>query len=128
MFDPFGLAWIEWTITAQQHMEKGDFGKYWPGNQDDICNMQYICYNLNFLVIWGSSVQLREISPDDEGDMTVTIPFELKKPCVIDTHAIVAHFSFFTVKQLEATDLLESHLLYTKEMICLPNNQKTLIA
>jgi hypothetical protein len=129
-FDPFGKGWYEWTMAAQQHysflehMERQDFGKYWSGNQDGIWNMQYGRYNLNFLAIWGSSVASMKVSPDDEEDMTVRIPKALKKPCLIDTHAVVAHFSFGRTPELETTDLLDRYRLYANEMVCTKDNQK----
>ena len=129
-YNPFGKGWTEWTMAAQQHysllenMEKEDFGKYWAGNRDGIWNMQYTRYNLNFLAIWGKSVKMMEVAPDDEDALTVLIPKTLKRPCIIDTHAIVGHFSFGTTPELEKTDLLERYRLYVNEKVCPPENQK----
>ena len=41
--------------------------------------MQYTRYNLNFLAIWGSSVAMKLPGRDDEQELTVTIPKELKR-------------------------------------------------
>ena len=129
-YNPFGRGWKEWTIAAQQHysllnhMETEDFGVYWNGNKDGIWNMQYGRYNLNFLAIWGRSVAMAEIRGDDEHDLTVRIPEMLKRPCIVDTHAIIGHFSFGTTPELEATDLLQRYRLYANEKVCKANNQK----
>lgn len=129
-YDPFGKGWLEWTMAAQQHyslldhMEKEDFGVYWAGNQDGIWNMQYGRYNLNFLAIWGKNVALGDVGSDDEQDLTVTIPKKLKRPCIVDTHAIIGHYSFGTTPELEATDLLQRYRLYANEKVCKKDNQK----
>lgn len=129
-YSPWGKGWTEWTLGAQQHyslldnMEKEDFGKYWAGNQDGIWNMQYTRYNLNFLAIWGSSVKMMGVAADDEDALTVTIPKALKRPCIVDTHSIVGHFSFGTQPELEKTDLLERYRLYANERVCTKDNQK----
>ena len=129
-YNPFGRGWTEWTMAAQQHysllehMERDDFGKYWAGNQNGLWNMQYTRYNLNFLAIWGKSVKMMEVGPDDEEALTVTIPKALKRPCLIDTHAVVGHFSFGTTPELEMTDLLERYRLYANEKVCSLDNQK----
>ena len=129
-YNPFGKGWFEWTMAAQQHysllenMENEDFGRYWAGNQDGIWNMQYTRYNLNFLAIWGSSVKMMGIGGDDEDALTVAIPLALKRPCIIDTHAVVSHFSFGPTPELEKTDLLERYRLYANEKVCSRDNQK----
>jgi hypothetical protein len=129
-YNPFGRGWSEWTMAAQQHyslldnIERGDFGKYWAGNQEGIWNMQYTRYNLNFLAIWGKSVKMMEVGGDDEESLTVTITGALKRPCLVDTHAIVAHFAFKTMPELEKTDLLERYRLYANDKVCTRHNQR----
>ena len=129
-YDPWGKGWTEWTLAAQQHyslldnLEKDQTTKYWAGNKDGIWNMQYTRYNLNFLAIWGKSVKMMGVAADDEDALTVTIPKALKRPCIIDTHAIVGHFSFGTTPELEKTDLLERYRLYANEKVCANDNQK----
>ena len=129
-YDPWGKGWTEWTLAAQQHysllerLEREETGKYWAGNQEGIWNMQYTRYNLNFLAIWGKSVKMMGVAADDEDALTVTIPKALKRPCIIDTHALVSHFSFGTTPELEKTDLLERYRLYANEKVCAVDNQK----
>lgn len=129
-YNPFGRGWTEWTMAAQQHysfldnLEREDLGKYWAGNQEGIWNMQYTRYNLNFLAMLGKSVKMMEVGGDDEESLTVTIPKALKRPCLVDTHAIITHFGFKTTPELEETDLLERYRLYANERVCAKNNQR----
>ena len=129
-YNPFGRGWSEWTMAAQQHyslldnLERGDLGKYRAGNQEGLWNMQYTRYNLNFLAIWGKSVKMMPVGGDDEDSLTVAIPWALKRPCLVDTHAVVAHFAFKTTPELEMTDLLERYRLYANEMVCAKSNQR----
>lgn len=44
--------------------------------------------------------------------------------CLVDTHAIISHFSFATTRELETTDLLERYRLYANEMVCTADNQR----
>ena len=129
-YNPFGRGWTEWTMAAQQHyslldnIEHENLGRYWAGNQEGIWNMQYTRYNLNFLAILGKSVRLMKVGGDDEESLTVTIPKALKRPCLVDTHAIVAHFGFRTTPELEQTDLLDRYRLYANERVCTKDNQR----
>ena len=84
-YDPFGHGLYQWHIAAQQHysllerLEQGATDKYWFGNKDGIWNMHYTRYNLNFIAMWGSSVNMMSILPDDERAITVDIPQALKR-------------------------------------------------
>ena len=66
-------------MAAQQHYsffanaEQGTLHRYWAGNEDGIWNMQYDRYNINFLAIWGRTVQARPFwydpkLPEDNDD------------------------------------------------------------
>ena len=102
-YNPFGRGWTEWTMAAQQHYSLLD-------------NIEH--ENL------GKSVKLMKVGGDDEESLTVTIPRALKRPCLVDTHAIVAHFGFRTTPELEQTDLLERYRLYANEKVCTKDNQR----
>ncbi|ETS85654.1 hypothetical protein PFICI_03679 [Pestalotiopsis fici W106-1] len=130
-YDAFGMGWKSWAMGAQQHysllrnIEEKRLERYWFGDhQEGIWDMQYTRYNLNFLAIWGSSVAKALPGSDDEQDMTVTIPLRLKKPCLINTRALVAHFSFGIQTEISHTDLLDRYRLYANEHVCAADNQK----
>ncbi|KAF7523003.1 hypothetical protein G7054_g11951 [Neopestalotiopsis clavispora] len=130
-YDAFGMGWKSWAIGAQQHysllqnIEEQRLDRYWFGDRENgIWNMQYGRYNLNFLAIWGSSVAKVLPGTDDEHDLTVKIPLMLKKPCLVDTRALVAHFGFGIQPEISHTDLLDRYRLYANEHVCAANNQK----
>ena len=153
-YDPWGKAWVQWTMAAQQHysllehMEMGTTDKYWAGNKDGVWNMQYTRYNLNFLAIWGTSVAMMNVGADDEDALTVENPKALKRrkypcslymtflfdtsrsncsriACIVDTHAIISHFQFGPQPELGNTDLLERYQAYANEMVCELDNQRS---
>lgn len=84
-YHAFGRGWNQWAIQAQQHysflerLEHDKLDMYWTGNKDGIWNMQFDRYNLNFLAIWGRSVNMMSVTGDDEGALTVDIPRALKR-------------------------------------------------
>jgi len=133
----------QWAIAAQEHysffenLERNQLDKYWCGNREGIWNLQYQRHSLNFAAIWGSSVAKMLPSLQDETDLFVTIPRALKKrkffcmdrfmietkcflvAAVIDSHAIVSHFSFWPQQRdLLTTDLLDRYKAYADEMVC----------
>ena len=129
-YDAFGLGWTSWAIAAQQHyslfknIEDEQLSRYWFGNAEGIWNMQYERYNLNFLAIWGSSVKMELPGTDDEEALTVTIPKKFHRPCLVDSHALIAHFNFGTQPEMIHTDLLDRHRAYANEKVCSADNQK----
>lgn len=44
---------------------------------------------------------------------------------LVDTHALCAHFHFFTQREIASTDLLDRYRAYANENICAATNQKT---
>jgi len=133
----------QWAIAAQEHysffenLERNQLDKYWCGNKEGIWNLQYQRHNLNFVAIWGSSVAKMLPGRQDETDLFVTIPRALKKreiscrfgllndancfivAAVIDSHAIVSHFSFWPQQRdLLKTDLLDRYKAYADETVC----------
>ncbi|KAI0597139.1 hypothetical protein F4775DRAFT_267142 [Biscogniauxia sp. FL1348] len=77
-------------------------------------------YNLNFCAVWGADVAAHlPIADDDEADMTDAIPKRTGRPFVIDTRAVVAHFSFSTQAEgMARTDLLDRWRAYANEAVC----------
>jgi len=126
----WGRGWHSWAIAAQQHysffenLEKNQMHKYWWGSEDGIWNMQYERYNINFMAIWGRDVKLEKARGDDEGEFSVDFPRKYKRPLIIDTHALVAHYAF-NVQEFEMTytDVLDRYRAYANEMICGADHQ-----
>ena len=86
--------------------------------------MRYDRYNLNFLAVWGGDVAIQLPTVDDERDFTVTNPKRLKRPLLVDTHALVAHFSFGPQVEVRTTDLLDRYRDLANELVCAADNQK----
>ncbi|KXJ90791.1 hypothetical protein Micbo1qcDRAFT_163417 [Microdochium bolleyi] len=97
-----------------------------PGGEQ-LYDTQYKRYNLNFIAIWGHDVKaIVPLSTDDEQDITVTRPRQLRRPFVIDTRVIVAHLSFYTQHGgIKTTDILDRWRAFANEMVCKPNNRKS---
>ncbi|KAI1135437.1 hypothetical protein F5Y05DRAFT_421396 [Hypoxylon sp. FL0543] len=83
-------------------------------------------YNLNFVAVWGSDIRDQlPIKDDDEQDITADIPRRIGRPFLIDTRAVVGHFSFFTQHDgITKSDLLDRWRAFANEAICKPNNLK----
>ncbi|MCJ1392950.1 hypothetical protein MMC18_005822 [Xylographa bjoerkii] len=126
-YDAFGLAWTSWAIAAQQHysllsnIETNSIYKYHFGGTEGIWDMQYDRYNLNFVAIWGRDIRANlPIKPDDEQELTSDIPKRLNRPLLVDTRAIVGHFSFGAQKEgMRETDLLGRYEALAEERVCL---------
>ncbi|KAI5919728.1 hypothetical protein F4810DRAFT_472482 [Camillea tinctor] len=90
-----------------------------PGGEQ-IYDTGYRRYNLNFCAVWGADVAAHlPIADDDEADMTDVIPKKTGRPFVIDTRAVVAHFSFSTQAEgMARTDLLDRWRAYANEAVC----------
>lgn len=92
---------------------------------ENLFDMQYARYNLNFVAVWGRDVKQGLPVDDDEADFTQHIPRRLGRPFVIDTRAVVAHNSFFTQHGgIRQTDLLDRWRALANEMACKPDNLK----
>ncbi|KAK7751767.1 Mitochondrial-processing peptidase subunit alpha [Diatrype stigma] len=76
-----------------------------PGGEQ-LFDMQYVRYNLNFVAIWGRDVRDNlPIGRYDEEELSQTIPRRRGRPFVIDTRAVVGHHSFFTQRDgIKKTD------------------------
>ncbi|KAJ2975134.1 hypothetical protein NUW58_g8444 [Xylaria curta] len=96
-----------------------------PG-AEQLHDTRYTRYNLNFVAIWGHDIKNNlPIAEDDEQDLTVTKPKNLKRPFVIDTRAVVGHLSFFPQHDgIKQTDLLDRWRAFANEMVCTADNQK----
>ena len=125
-YNAFGLAWTSWAIAAQQHysllsnIENNHMHKYHFGDSDGMWDMQYDRYNLNFVAIWGRDVRASLPIKDDEQELTSDIPRLLGRPLLVDTRAVVGHFSFGPQKEgMRETDLLARYEALAEERVCL---------
>ncbi|KAI1428943.1 hypothetical protein F5Y12DRAFT_782212 [Xylaria sp. FL1777] len=93
---------------------------------EQIFDTQFRRYNLNFCAVWGSDIKKHlPMKDDDEDAITRLIPRETGRPFIIDTRAVVGHFSFFTqAKELRQTDLLDRWRAFANEAVCQPYNLK----
>ncbi|KAI1363538.1 hypothetical protein F5Y08DRAFT_329332 [Xylaria arbuscula] len=100
-------------------------GKHRLGGEQ-IFDTQFRRYNLNFCVVWGSDIKNHlPMNDDDEDAITRLIPKATGRPFIIDTRAVVGHFSFFTqVEQIRQTDLLDRWRAFANEAVCEPNDLK----
>ncbi|KAI0163951.1 hypothetical protein GGR57DRAFT_271076 [Xylariaceae sp. FL1272] len=145
----WGPGWKSWGVAAQQlysllwNLENNEMDRYHFGRAIDynrrrrrqsdrdpggeqLYDMQFQRYNLNFLAIWGSDVRLALPISDDENEITSLIPARLGRPFVVDTRAIVAHHSFYIQKDgIAGTDLMDRFRAFANENVCKSNNQKT---
>ncbi|KAI1117776.1 hypothetical protein F5Y14DRAFT_439065 [Nemania sp. NC0429] len=115
------------TTTIPAPGRKGEVVRPPPLGGEQVFDTQFRRYNLNFCAVWGSDVagQL-PIAPDDEDAITKTIPRKTGRPFVIDTRAVVGHFSFFTQAEgVGQTDLLDRWRAFANEAVCAPDNRKT---
>ncbi|KAI1374952.1 hypothetical protein F4677DRAFT_446859 [Hypoxylon crocopeplum] len=148
----FGPGWTSWAAAAQQlysllyNLEQNKMDRYHFGralnyeNDNDnetttegysgpggeqLYDMQYERYNLNFVAVWGRDVAVALPIKDDELEMTSEIPRRLGRPFVIDTRAVVAHYAFFTQREgISKTDLLDRWRAFANENVCSAANQK----
>lgn len=112
--------------SQQQHQQRSTIVNTLPNvGGENLFDMQYNRYNLNFIAVWGRDVKLGLPIGDDEADMSQFIPRRLGRPFVIDTRAIVAHNSFFTQHGgIRHSDLLDRWRALSNELACKPDNLK----
>ncbi|KAI0969136.1 hypothetical protein F4678DRAFT_182374 [Xylaria arbuscula] len=93
---------------------------------EQIFDTQFRRYNLNFCAVWGSDIKKHlPMDDDDEDAITRLIPKETGRPFIIDTRAVVGHFSFYTqAEEIRKTDLLDRWRAFANEAVCKPNNLK----
>ena len=48
--------------------------------------------------------------------------------CLVDTRAVIGHFSFGATPELETTDVLNRYMAYANEMVCSKRNKKHILA
>ncbi|KAI3316803.1 hypothetical protein HD806DRAFT_516730 [Xylariaceae sp. AK1471] len=147
----WGPGWKSWGVAAQQeysllwNLENNEMDRYHFGRAIDydgkrnsshsdetggpggeqLYDMQYRRYNLNFVAIWGRDVKAGLPIKNDEAELTQLIPERLGRPFVVDTRAVVAHHSFYTQKGgILATDLLDRWRAFANENVCAADNQK----
>jgi hypothetical protein len=123
----------QWAIGAQNHysfftnLENGELGKYGLGKdygKGTIWHMRSHRISINFIVMRGSDVvdhmDLVTGHPkgDDEQQLTVEMPRILKRSVLVESHAIVSHFSYGPQRYLHKTDVLERYFNYANDNIC----------
>lgn len=70
-------------------------------------------------------MDILEIHGDDESDLTEAMPRKLGRPFLLETRALVSHFSFGPQSEgLRRTDLLARYRGFANEMVCERGNQK----
>ncbi|EMR66140.1 hypothetical protein UCREL1_6874 [Eutypa lata UCREL1] len=101
--------------------------KYKGPGGEQLFDMQYVRYNLNFVALWGRDVRdSLPIGQWDEEELSQTIPRRLGRPFVIDTRAVVGHHSFFTQRDgIDKTDLLDRWRALANEISCDAGNLKS---
>jgi len=126
----WGRALNSWAIGAQQHyslfanIEDGTLDRYFISNTQP-WNMQYERYSINFLAVRGKDVGNVGVDSDDEAQISMEIPRRLGKPFLVETRALLCHFSFGPQsKEMVKTDLLARYRDYANEMVCKADNQK----
>ncbi|KAI9713692.1 MAG: hypothetical protein M1828_001381 [Chrysothrix sp. TS-e1954] len=128
----FGTAWESWASAAQQHYsffqnyEDSKLERYLLGTPEDgIWDMKYERYSINFLAIWGSTINSAKITAADELDLTVTNPQKLGMPLLIDSRAIISHFGYSSHSvNLSSTDVLDRYRALANEVSCPTDMQK----
>ncbi|GAP89853.1 putative mitochondrial-processing peptidase subunit alpha protein [Rosellinia necatrix] len=108
------------TVSAPRRQGEPTLG----GEQ--IFDTQFRRYNLNFCAVWGSDIKKHlPMNDDDEDAITHLIPQKTGRPFIIDTRAVVGHFSFFTqAEEMRQTDLLDRWRAFANEAVCRPHNLK----
>ncbi|KAJ2987247.1 hypothetical protein NUW58_g4615 [Xylaria curta] len=93
---------------------------------EQIFDTQFRRYNLNFCAVWGSDIKKHlPMDDDDEDAITHSIPKKTGRPFIIDTRAVVGHFSFYTQsEEMRQTDLLDRWRAFANEAVCKPDNLK----
>ncbi|KAI0799303.1 hypothetical protein GGR55DRAFT_702024 [Xylaria sp. FL0064] len=149
-FIAFSPVWKSWAMAAQQqysllyNLEKSQISRYFfgqPATYPDnakgpeknttvsapkVDGQLFRRYNLNFCAVWGSDIKKHlPMDDDDEDAITRLIPKKTGRPFIIDTRAVVGHFSFFTqAEEIRQTDLLDRWRAFANEAVCAPYNLK----
>lgn len=138
---PFGDGLRSYAQGAQQHysllknLEDNTLSRYHfgsnlknsnPGVSDTMWDTKYQRYNLNFMAIWGHDVRAQSPIPkDDEQAITQDIPRQTGRPFVIETRAVVAHYSFKPqLEKMLDTDLVDRYRAFANEQVCDAGNLK----
>ncbi|EGE85405.2 hypothetical protein BDDG_08350 [Blastomyces dermatitidis ATCC 18188] len=115
----------KWSLAAQQHFS---FLESLERNATDVYDfarrgvwdMGFERISINFIAIWGRDVIDHLPLVDDEAMLTKSIPKKLRRPVLVATGAIAAHYAFASqVNDLKQTDILSRYRAYANDMICL---------
>ena len=124
---------FNWRMAAQAHysflenMERGELWRYWRiGGPDGVWDQQYERYSINFVALKAGRVANKPMGNMDEVMLTMGLPKLTHETSLIDTRALVSHYSFDSQHELLHTDLLARYLDYANEMVCARDNQKVM--
>ncbi|QSS50170.1 hypothetical protein I7I53_10757 [Histoplasma capsulatum var. duboisii H88] len=114
----------KWSLAAQQHFS---FLESLEQNATDVYDfarrgvwdMGFERISINFIAIWGRDVLDHLPLIDDEGMLTKLIPKQLRRPVLVATGALAAHYAFASqVRDLKQTDILSRYRAYANDLIC----------
>ncbi|OJD24972.1 hypothetical protein ACJ73_03662 [Blastomyces percursus] len=114
----------KWSLAAQQHFS---FLESLERNATDVYDfarrgvwdMGFERISINFIAFWGRDVINHLPLVDDEGMLTKSIPKRLRRPVLVATGALAAHYAFASqVNDLKQTDILSRYRAYANDMIC----------
>lgn len=124
---------MNWQIGAQNHysffanLENGELGKYYLSKdygKGTIWHMRGNRLSINFIIMQGADVLdymdmiTGHPQGDDEHQLTVEMPRVLNRPVLVESQAIVSHFSYGPQRYLDKTDIMERYFNYANENVC----------
>ncbi|EME38751.1 hypothetical protein DOTSEDRAFT_75482 [Dothistroma septosporum NZE10] len=127
--------WGNWQAAQQTHysffwnVEHKTLDRYWFGSATDgTWDLHNDHYNTNFFAMWGRDVNadlIEKLNKGDEHGMTEYIPEIVDKPFMIDSHALIVHYSYGRqLDKLRHTDVLDRYRALAKETACPANTLK----
>lgn len=120
-----------WQMAAQvhysflEHLENGEVDRYFTiGDREGLWNQQYERYSINFMAIRAGKVSKTTMAYNDEVAISMMLPEGAMEPFLVDSHALIGHYSFSTQREILKTDILPRYLDYANENVCAADNQK----
>lgn len=131
-YNSFGSGWTSWAISAQEHysfldnLERNEINKYHIVHNTEDPNSEALWdatgnrISINLFAIWGDDVldYTYDMGSDDEQYLTVTLVEKTGLRILVDTRAVASHYTFFTQKLVDQTDILDRYHSYATENIC----------
>lgn len=111
---------VQTHYSFLEHLENNELYRYHltDGSGDGIWDMQFERYSLNFMAVKAGRIAEKKLWMNDEVEITMGFTHEAKMPWLVDTRAIVSHFSFGSQHEVLKTDVLARYLGYANEMVC----------